>query len=249
MVLRESSRWNRRIMTFQALLEADLVSMARSWAVRIWLILMTLQAMFMILVSTGEDSSAADALAALLGAFPVIWSTFIIINTSGAVSSEAGVVADSILSKAVTRYDYILAKMAGRLVTVVGLYLVITLPAAYLVSRYGQGSLDTGGTAWAITLIGMTLALLTTLSVAFSTLFNRTLVALIVVWFLWYSAAGIAALFQVNDVSPLHIVDSLPDLLVGSYAVVNQWHSLLGFTLLSAGVIVVAVVYFAHKDL
>jgi ABC-2 type transport system permease protein len=223
--------------------------MARSWAVRIWLILMTLQAMFMILVSTGEDSSAADALTALLGAFPVIWSTFIIINTSGAVSSEAGVVADSILSKAVTRYDYILAKMAARLAMVIGLYLIITLPAAYLVSRYGQGSLDAGGTAWGITLIGMTLVLLTTLSVAFSTLFNRTLVALIVVWFLWYSAGGIAALFQVNDLSPLHIVDSLPNLLVGNYVAADQWRSLFGFVALSAVVIIVAVVHFAHKDL
>jgi ABC-2 type transport system permease protein len=210
---------------------------------------MTLQAMFMILVSTGPDSSGADALTALLGAFPVIWSTFIIINTSGAVSSEAGVVADSILSKAVTRYDYILAKMAARLMMVIGLYLVITLPAAYLVSRYGQGSLDTGGTAWGITLIGMTLVLLTTLSVAFSTLFNRTLVALIVVWFLWYSAGGIAALFQVNDLSPLHIVDSLPDLLVGNYVAADEWHTLFGFLALSAVVIVVAVVHFAHKDL
>ena len=249
MVLRESSKWGRRIMTFQVLLEADLVSMARSWAVRIWLILMTLQAMFMILVSTGEDSSAADALTTLLGAFPVIWSTFIIINTSGAVSSEAGVVADSILSKAVTRYDYILAKMAARLLTVIGPYLLITLPAAYLVSRYGQGSLDATGTAWGIALVGMTLVLLTTLSVALSTLFNRTLVALIVAWFIWYSAGGITALFQVNELSPLHIVDSLPDLLVGNYVAADQWRILFGFTVVSAVVIVVAVVHFAHKDL
>lgn len=157
--------------------------------------------------------------------------------------------ADSILSKAVTRYDYILAKMTARLMMVIGLYLVITLPAAYLVSRYGQGSLDAGGTAWGIALIGMTLVLLTTLSVAFSTFFNRTLVALIVVWFLWYSAGGIAALFQVNDLSPLHIVDSLPNLLVGNYVAADQWRSLLGFAAVSAGVITLAVVHFAHKDL
>jgi ABC-2 type transport system permease protein len=210
---------------------------------------MTFQAMFMILVSTGQDSTAADALAALLGAFPVIWSTFIIINTSGAVSSEAGVVADSILSKAVTRYDYILAKMAARLLTVIGLYLVITIPAAYLVSRYGQGSLDRAGTAWGITLIGMTLVLLTTLSVALSTLFNRTLVALIVAWFLWYSAGGIAALFQVNELSPLHIVNSLPDLLVGNYVAADEWRVLFGFTAVSVAVIMIAVVHFARKDL
>lgn len=203
----------------------------------------------MILVSTGEDSTAADALATLLGAFPVVWSTFIIINTSGAVSSEAGVVADSILSKAVTRYDYILAKMAARLLTVIGLYLVISLPAAYLVSRYGQGSLDRTGTTWGITLIGMTLVLLTTLSVALSTLFNRTLVALIVAWFLWYSAGGIAALFQVDELSPLHIVDRLPDMLVGNYTATDQWRILFGFAAVSFVVIGLAVMHFARKDL
>ncbi|MBN1563528.1 MAG: hypothetical protein JXA10_06810, partial [Anaerolineae bacterium] len=90
-------------------MEADLVNnIARSWAVRGWIGLMALQAIITVPSST-SDSTAADALAGLLGTFPLIWSLFIIVNTSGAVSAESGVVADSILSKSVTRYEYILA--------------------------------------------------------------------------------------------------------------------------------------------
>ncbi len=235
-------------MTFQALVEADLISLVRSWAVRIWLGLMAAQSLFMIAVSTNEGTKA-DALAGLLGTFPVIWSTFIIINSSGAVSSETGVVADSILSKAVTRYDYILAKITSRLVMVLGLYLVITIPAAYLISRYGHGPLTRTGTAWGLLLIGMTLLLLTTLSVALSSLFNRTLVALIVAWVLWYAAGGIAALFQLDYLSPLHIVDKLPDILQGQFAAVHPWRILFAFTTISAAVITMAVAHFARKDL
>jgi hypothetical protein len=209
---------------------------------------MAVQALITIPASTNEGT-AAEALAQLLGTFPVIWSTFVIINSSGAVSSEAGVVADSILSKAVTRYDYILAKMASRLLLVLGMYSLITVPAAYLVSRYGNGTLTQTGTAWGIVLIGMTLVLLTTLSVALSSLFNRTLVAFIVAWVLWYVAGGIAALFQVEYLSPLHIVDSLPDMLQGTYAAADQWRILAGFAITSVAVIMIAVVHFARKDL
>jgi ABC-2 type transport system permease protein len=235
-------------MAFQALLEADLISLVRSWAVRIWLGLMTVQALITI-PSAAHESTAAEALAGLLGTFPLIWSMFIIINTSGAVSSESGVVADSILSKAVTRYDYILAKMTSRLLMVISLYLMIVVPAAYLISRYGNGSLSRTGTAWGILLIGMTLVLLTILSVALSSLFNRTLVAVIVAWVLWYAAGGITALFQVEYLSPLHIVNSLPDLLVGDYSAGDEWRILLGFAVMSVVVVTVAVVHFARKDL
>ena len=236
-------------MAFWALMQADLVnSVARSWAVRGWLALMALQAIVTIPSST-SDSTAADALASLLGTFPLIWSLFIIVNTSGAVSSESGVVADSILSKSVTRYDYILAKMASRLVLVVGAYMLITLPSAYLVYRYGTGDLSTGGVVWSVTIVGMMLVLLTTLSVALSTLFNRTLVAMIGAWAVWYTAGGITALFQVEYLSPLDIVDTLPATLTGDYAASDQWRILIGFALVSAAVMGIAVLHFSRKDL
>lgn len=236
-------------MAFWALMEADLVnSVARSWAVRGWIGLMVLQAIVTVPASTG-DGTAADALAGLLGTFPLIWSLFIIVNTSGAVSSESGVVADSILSKAVTRYDYILAKMASRLVLVIGAYLLITLPSAYLIYRYGIGDLSPRGVMWAVLVVGMMLVLLTSLSIALSTLFNRTMVAMVGAWGVWYSAGGITALFKVEFLSPLDIVDTLPATLTGDFVAQDQWRILIGFTIVSAAVMGIAVLHFSRKDL
>jgi ABC-2 type transport system permease protein len=236
-------------MAFWALMEADLVNnIARSWAVRGWLGLMTLQAIITVPSST-SDSTAADALAGLLGTFPIIWSLFIIVNTSGAVSSESGVVADSILSKSVTRYEYVLAKMASRLVLVIGAFLLITLPSAYLIYRYGIGKLDTEGVIWGVVLVGMMLVLLTALSVALSTLFNRTMVAMIGTWGVWYAAGAITALFQVEFLSPIDTIDALPMTLQGDYVASDQWRILIGFAVVSAAVMSIAVWHFSRKDL
>lgn len=235
-------------MTFRALLEADLGKMAHSWVVRIWAGLMVAQTL-VTLPAAANESSAAEGLAGILGTFPIIWSTFVIIISSGAVSSESGVVADSILSKAVTRYEYILAKLVARLLTVVGLYLAIALSAAYLLSRYAENNLSGTGTAWSVLITGMLLVLITSIAITLSTLFDRTLVAIVVTWLLWYAAGAIFALFQLEDISPLHIVDTLPDTLSGTFAAADQWRALLGFGAASAAVIAVAVWHFGRKDL
>jgi ABC-2 type transport system permease protein len=239
---------NHRMMPFLALLETDLKGMTRSWVVRIWVGLMIAQALVSIPASV-HDESAAQALANQLGIFPLVWSLFVIIISGGAVSSEAGVVADSILSKSVTRHAYILAKLSARLLTVISLFVLITVPAAYLLVRYTDDPLTWRGIAWGITSVGMILVLLVSLAVALSTLFNRTLVAVVVVWFAWYAAGAIFALIGVEYLSPLHIIDNLPDTLQGDYATADQLRILAGFSLPSAAVVGLAILHFTRKDL
>ncbi len=236
-------------MPYLALLEADLISLTRSWVVRIWLGLTAVLALVTVLSAPSDGLPASEALSNLLATYPLIWSTFAIVVSGGAVASEAGVVADSILSKAVTRYEYILAKMTSRLITVLGLYLVVILPAAYLIPRYTQNDLTTRGVVWAVVLVGMILVLLTNLGVTFSTLFNRTLVAVVVVWLLWYAASAIFALLEVQYLSPVNIIEGLPAVLQGHYAVADQQRVLAGFGLPSLVFALVAAVYFARKDL
>lgn len=235
-------------MPFEAILTTDLAGMARSWVIRIWLVLMAFQVLITI-VQALEEGLALEALANLLGTFPLIWSIFIIIISSGAVSSDAGVMADSVLSKSVTRSEYILAKLAGRLVVVVGLYLIVVLPAIFIIRQNIKTDLSAGGIAWSVLTIGLLLVLLTTLAVMFSTVFNRTLVAVVVVWFIWYSAGAMLVLVGGETFSPVHIIDSLPAVLNGDYKSADQWRTVIGFGLLSLGSILVAVQYFARKDL
>jgi hypothetical protein len=192
---------------------------------------------------------AAEALAGLLATFPLIWSTVVIIVSSGAVSSEAGVVADSILSKAVTRYEYVLAKFSSRLLTVLGLYLLVVLPPVYIISRHSPDTLTRAGVAWGVLLVGMTLVLLTSLAVTLSALFNRTLVAVVVTWFSWYVAGAIFAMLGLDYLAPLLLVDKLPAMLQGDYVASEQWRVLAGFGVPSILFILVAVLHFGRKDL
>jgi hypothetical protein len=200
------------------------------------------------MVDALSQETAVDAVAGLFGMFPLVWSTFAIIVSAGAVSSEAGVVADSILSKAVSRYAYILAKLSSRLITVIGVYLLVVLPPVFVIARNVPGDLTGVGMAWAVVLVSMALVLLTSLAVTLSAIFNRTLVVVVVVWFLWYVAGGIFALLGVDFLSPLLIVDSLPDVIQGDFAVGEELQVLTGFAVLSAVLVAMGVLYFSRKD-
>jgi ABC-type transport system involved in multi-copper enzyme maturation permease subunit len=236
-------------MAFWALLEADLKVMAGSWVVRIWGLLLIAQILVTI-PTAATQGTAAISLSDLLGTFPLIWAIVVILNSAGAVSSETGVVADSILSKAITRYEYILAKLISRLLTNLLLYLISALTAAYLLSRYAiENNLDTTGAAYSISLIGMLMVLVTSLGVAFSTFFDRSAVAIVVTWILWMAAGGIFALFKLENLSPVHILDRLPDALAGEFSARAQWEALIGFTLASSVVIGAAIMHYARKDL
>jgi hypothetical protein len=242
------SRWNQKAMPYLALLEADLASMAGAWSVRIWLILTAVQSLT-VTVAALSEGNAPDTLASLLGTFPVVWSTFAIIVSSGAISSEAGVVADSILSKAVSRYAYLLAKLSSRLITVLGVYLIVTLPPIFIVARQVQDGLAGAGVVWSILRVGMALVLLTSLAVTFSAILGRTLVVVVVVWLLWYVAGALFALLGFEYLSPLLIVDNLPGMLRGDFVVADQVRILIGFGGLSSALVLAATWHFARKDL
>lgn len=188
-------------------------------------------------------------MAGLLGMYPLVWSTVAILTSAGAVSSEAGVVADSILSKAVTRYEYILAKFAGRLITVLGVYLLVAVPASYLFLRADVTDVTRDGVIWGIALVGMVLMLITSLAVTFSTIFNRTMVAIVVTWILWYVVGFIFALLEIEEFSPIHIVDQMQFTLQGDYHAPDLRRTLLLFTGATSAVIGLAVAHFARKDL
>lgn len=235
-------------MPYLALLQADLTQMVKSWTVRIWLGLSALLALVSLPNALSSQTTSSESLASLLAVYPLVWSTFAIIVSGGAISSEAGLVADSVLSKSVTRYEYVLAKLTSRLVTVLGVYLVVVLPWALILLRQAQGDLVWNGVFWAVLLIGMSLCLLTSLSVALSALFNRTLVAVGVAWFLWYAASGIFAVLEVEYLSPGHIIEKLPATLQGDYGLADQVGVLLGLGLLSGVFVALAVLYFNRKD-
>lgn len=220
----------------------------RSWLVRGWLLFVAAQTLFFMAVSGGDDVIKYEALAVLLGTFPLLWSTIIIVFTAGAVSSESGVVADSILSKAIRRRDYILAKLLARLAVVLGMFALATVPSSLVIIQNAQGDMDTLGFAWAYVMMALMLILITSLAVTFSTLFDRTLVAVMVVWGLWYVAGNLTALFGLDFLSPTAITNNLPALIEGDYDPADVLKPLVGYVGLSALAVTGALLHFTRKD-
>jgi hypothetical protein len=125
--------------------------LARSWVLRAWFMLTVLVALVTMLdhgdapakserpggavlaallhpvdTTTGE----AHTLRELLKFYIVIWVSFIIVLTGGTISSELGVVADSVLSRGISRWQYFLGKWTARLTAVLGVYLLVIVPTA-----------------------------------------------------------------------------------------------------------------------
>ena len=99
---------------FWAIVQADLRSLFRSRITYGWL----LAAVFLELVTTlgsRAHGTTSSVVSSGLSDFIYIWSLVIIGLTASSVSSEAGELADSIMSKSVTRLDYVLAKFASRI--------------------------------------------------------------------------------------------------------------------------------------
>ncbi len=60
---------------------------------------------------------------------------------------------------------------------------------------------------------------------------------------------GLLTLLEIEYLSPLLIIDSLPATLQGDYQTADQWRIVAGFGLPSVAVVLLAMGYFARKDL
>lgn len=161
---------------------------------------------------------ASRVLATYLGLFLNVWSTVIIVLSAGSVSLEADIVADSILSRACTRTQYILAKLTARALVIEGLFLLGSGAAGYACWRYGANDMTWGSLLTGLAIVGMALLMLVSLGVTMSVLFNSPIVSIIGLLMLWYVAGSIFAFAGVEYMSPASLTRSLPEILRDSNA-------------------------------
>ena len=122
-------------MPFLALLRHDLRLLTGSWLVRIWLAAAALLTLSVTAVNWTQFQSA-PLIASLL--FPyLVFHWFLVVMVLGISpisGSRVESLADGFLSRPVTRYEYLLAIWASRVVLVLGCYLLVVIPAVALVA-------------------------------------------------------------------------------------------------------------------
>lgn len=204
-------------MAWAALFKAELLALSKSWVLRGWIIALLLTEFFGL--TSGLAAArvttvpASTILATVLDGFLLVWSVVIIVLGAGSISLESDVIADSILSRACTRTQFILAKVASRALTVMGVYAAAAGIAALCAWRFASNDLTLATMTTGIGIVALAILLLLSIGIALSVIFNNTVVAVTGALLLWYVAAPIFSFVGTDYLSPSSLVRNLPRML------------------------------------
>lgn len=205
-------------MPFAAILRHDLRILCASWLVRFWLLATALLAMVQVL-SNWNQFQTAPMIAVLL--FPYLifpWSLVVMMLSVVPVSGwRADVAADAFLSRPVTRYAYLLAAWTARVTLVLGVFLVVTVPAIAVVSLAErptpEDSVTLYGIVASLSVVGLVLTFLVSVGFLLGTVLRSTWLAVVVLVFIWFPANLVLNTFSLEEFSPISLTQALPTLL------------------------------------
>ncbi len=245
------NRW----LPYWAVFQADVRQTLQSWLYRTWVIMSILAATGYLLFLVGAfqvagvQQSDVKYISGLLK-WTVIGSvTLIIVMTVGSISSERGTMADSVLSRGISRYQYFLGKWHARLVSILGTFFV--MGALWLVTSFFllHQELKWNGALVALLTVAGLLAVVITLGVAISAVSNSTVLGIAILWMTLYGASFLLSLMPERVVSLEQVLERLPNVLRGHYdlsALGGLMIGALAISLVSAGA---GMAYFARRDI
>jgi ABC-type transport system involved in multi-copper enzyme maturation permease subunit len=244
------NRW----LPYWAVFQADVRQTMQSWVYRTWVLVSVLVTVGYLLYRRGVAHEAgivqqASAFVGDLLRWTVLGSvTLVIALSAGSISSERGTMADAVLSRGISRYQYFFGKWHARLVTV--LVTFFALGTGALVGSYFllNEDLSLTGSVAALVMVAALLAAVSSCGVAVSALTNSTVVGVAVLWVAVYGAGVVLSFLPETVPSPTWLLKILPHVLHGEF----NWHTvgrLVSWSALaSALAALVGMGYFARRD-
>jgi ABC-2 type transport system permease protein len=244
------NRW----LPYWAVFQADVRQTLRSWVYRTWVLMSILAAVGYLLYRVGVYREAgiiqpASLLVSDLLRWTVLGSVALIVAlTAGSISSERGTLADSVLSRGISRYQYFLGKWHARLAAVLGSFLV--MGAAWLAASHFLLHEDVrlDGAALALATVAALLAAVITFGVSVSAVAGSTVLGIAVLWMALYGAGFLLSLLPESVPSPDRALQRLPYILRGHYDLTGLGRLMLWSGLASLAAAVVGMAYFARRD-
>jgi ABC-2 type transport system permease protein len=244
-----------RFLPYWAVLQADLKATFNSWLYRVWVVLSVGVAAGYLLYRFGAKEvsgmiqSAPEAVGDLLHWVIYGSITLIIALTAGAICSERGTMADSVLSRGISRYQYFFGKWHSRLTLVLTTYFLkagLALGGAYYMLHSEALTLD--GCAVAMLIVASMLFFVVTFGVTVSAMSSNTLVSIAVVWITLYGGGFLLTQLPGSIPSPARAMANLPNVMKGLY----DWHALSRTMLLSlsvsVGTALIGMFCFSRRD-
>lgn len=205
-------------MPFTAILWHDLSMLARSWLVRLWLAATALLAAFQLMGNWSQFQTAPLIAVLLLPYLIFPWSLVVMMLSVTPMSgAQAGVIADGILSRPVTRYAYLLAAWTARVTLVLSVFLVVMIPAIAIAALAERTPAADPVTLYGVTaslgVVALVLTFLVSCGFLLGTLLRNTLLAVVVLVFIWFPVNLVLNTFSLEEFSPISLTQALPTLL------------------------------------
>jgi hypothetical protein len=245
----------KRWLPYWAVFQADVHQGVRSWIYRFWVLVSVLSMTGYLLYRIGPYKEAgiiqpASAFMSDLLRWTVLGSvTLIVVLTAGAISSERGTMADSVLSRGISRYQYFMGKWHARLATVLVTYFTLALIALVCSMFLLHEDLSLRGSALGLVTVAALLTAVISCGVAVSAMVNSTLMGIAVLWLLLYGGGFALSHLPGAIPSPDRTLQSLPFILRGYYDL-HVLGTLIGWSLgLSLVAAMIGLIYFARRDI
>jgi ABC-2 type transport system permease protein len=244
-----------RLLPYWAVFQSDFKATFHSWLYRVWVLMSVGVAVGYLLYRfgaarvSGMIQSAPDTIGDLLHWVIYGSLTLIIALTAGTICSERGTMADSVLSRGISRYQYFLGKLHARLSLVLITYFLkstLALICAYYMLH--SEAMTIHGSLVAMLVVASLLVFVVTFGVSVSAMSSNTLVSIAVVWMTLYGGGFILSQLPGALPSPEQAMQSLPSVLKGWY----DWNVLSRLMLTSLGMsacmAMVGMFYFSRRD-
>ncbi len=238
------------MQAFLAILRYDLGQLGRSWITRIWIPLLVAPALFLVMVAASEGELASETLGAYIAAVMMpISGLAIAVLTAGAISGEASIIADGILSRSVTRTEFVWAKVAARLGFALTIYFAVMLPFTYLIVRYAAADTTYAGLIIGTFMVALLLSFLGALGLTLSSLMTNVLLAVLSLLLVVLLSGVVLQFLGLEWMSTTAILAQLPQTFRGHTSAWDLVRELVVFSSLTAGAVFASFWIFHNRDL
>lgn len=250
-------RFNK-FLPYWAVLQTDVRQTLRGWVYRLWLLMTVVAAAGFLLYRVGLHKeaglvqSAAEQCGDLFRVLVLGSLALVVVLAVSAVGAERGTVADSVLSRGISRHQYFLAKWHARLFVVLTTFAVLAalvLAAGYSLFRTdAETDLTLGGGVAAVVAIAAMLAVIVSWGVVIGALTNGTMMGITVFWLVLYGAGFLLTLLPEPWPNPDRELGRLKFVLRGQFSEALLTNLVLVSAGLCALAAAVGVVGFGKRD-
>lgn len=218
-----------RFLPYWAVLQTDLRQTTRNWVWRTWVIasmaaaLLYLTHRFAVYKEANFIVTVDVVVSKLLHSVALGTVTLVVAFCSGAIATERGSLADSVLCRGISRYQYYLAKLHSRLISVLGTYLLMSITVLSIAGFVFPGIMTTTGCAVSLGALAAVLAAIVCISVTTSALCGSTVLTVTLLWVGLYAAGFALTFLPISYLTPDRLIDTFPLMLKGVYDRDGLW--------------------------